>query len=91
MKTACILLLCMLGAALFCTVSCNNAVGPENCCFKFYPKKIQKQRIDSYYLTDNRCAWSAVILRTKRGSKVCVNPNDDWVKEVTQFLDEKAF
>uniref|UniRef100_A0A3P9DCS5 Chemokine interleukin-8-like domain-containing protein n=1 Tax=Maylandia zebra TaxID=106582 RepID=A0A3P9DCS5_9CICH len=42
MKTAQFLLLCILGAALLSAVNCNNANGPDNCCFKLYPGRIQK-------------------------------------------------
>uniref|UniRef100_A0A3Q2VBZ3 Chemokine interleukin-8-like domain-containing protein n=1 Tax=Haplochromis burtoni TaxID=8153 RepID=A0A3Q2VBZ3_HAPBU len=58
MKTAQFLLLCILGAALLSAVNCNNANGPDNCCFKFYPGRIQANLIKSYQLTDHRCPKS---------------------------------
>ncbi|XP_072232318.1 eotaxin-like [Leuresthes tenuis] len=62
MKTTYILLLCILGAALFSTAVCNNANEPDNCCFEFYPRKIRKNLINSYYMTDNRCPKTAAML-----------------------------
>ncbi|RVE60204.1 hypothetical protein OJAV_G00178670 [Oryzias javanicus] len=84
MKTAAVLLLGMLGAALFC----NSTMGSNNCCFKFFPGRISIQRITSYSLTDDLCPQPAIILKTNKGSMVCVDPSESWVKQVTLSLDE---
>ncbi|XP_039465426.1 uncharacterized protein LOC116311232 isoform X1 [Oreochromis aureus] len=61
MKITQFLLLCILGATLLSAVNCNNANGPDNCCFKLYPGRIKANLIKSYQLTDDRCPKSAVI------------------------------
>ncbi|XP_024144248.1 C-C motif chemokine 7 [Oryzias melastigma] len=91
MKTSAILLLCMLGAAVFSTVFCSSAIGPDNCCFRFYPKQIPRGKIQSYSLADNRCPRSAIILKTIKGSKVCVDPSKPWVKNVRLSVDQRSF
>ncbi|RVE60203.1 hypothetical protein OJAV_G00178640 [Oryzias javanicus] len=86
MRTAAILLLCMLGAALFCTISCDSSSSPESCCFKFFPGKLNPGRIRSYILTDDRCPMPGVVLVTKRNMNVCVERNATWVQEILQKL-----
>uniref|UniRef100_A0A3P8NUK4 Chemokine interleukin-8-like domain-containing protein n=1 Tax=Astatotilapia calliptera TaxID=8154 RepID=A0A3P8NUK4_ASTCA len=72
MKTTQFLLLCILGAALLSAVNCNNANGPDNCCFKLYPGRIQANLIKSYRLTDHRCPKSVIFI-TKKSRSVCVD------------------
>ncbi|XP_011486033.1 C-C motif chemokine 13-like [Oryzias latipes] len=88
MRTAAILLLCILGAALFCTVSCNNSNGPDNCCFKFFPGTLSASRVRSFTLTDDRCPKPGVIfsLETKKKINICVKQNAAWVQEILQML-----
>uniref|UniRef100_A0A3P9I426 C-C motif chemokine n=1 Tax=Oryzias latipes TaxID=8090 RepID=A0A3P9I426_ORYLA len=89
MRTAAILLLCILGAALFCTVSCNSN-SPDNCCFKFFPGTLNTSRVRSFTLTDDRCPKPGVIFVTKRNVNICVEQNANWVQEVLQTLKGSA-
>uniref|UniRef100_A0A3Q2P7G3 C-C motif chemokine n=1 Tax=Fundulus heteroclitus TaxID=8078 RepID=A0A3Q2P7G3_FUNHE len=91
MKVAHIYLLCILGAALLSTVLCNHAREPADCCFKLFSKPLNKNRFTSYYKTDSRCSLKAVVLKTKRGSTICANPNDRWVKYLINHLDIVSF
>ncbi|XP_060951864.1 C-C motif chemokine 36.1 [Limanda limanda] len=90
MRSPQVLLLCVLGAALLSSVLCNNALGPENCCFDFYPRQLMKARISSYQRTDFRCPKKAVFFRTKRSSKICVDPTLPWVQRIVEQLDEES-
>ncbi|XP_047442632.1 C-C motif chemokine 4-like, partial [Mugil cephalus] len=87
MKTAHILLLCILGAALLSPVLCNNALGRDNCCFAYYTRRIRKDLIKSYYMTDNRCPIPAAILVTTRSRHICVDPSESWVVSIMRHLD----
>uniref|UniRef100_A0A3Q0SIS6 C-C motif chemokine n=1 Tax=Amphilophus citrinellus TaxID=61819 RepID=A0A3Q0SIS6_AMPCI len=91
MRTIHILLLCILGAALLSTVDCNNANGPDKCCFEFYPRSINKKLIRSYTVSDRRCAKAAVILVTKRSHQICADPSLSWVKSIMKTLDKNSF
>uniref|UniRef100_A0A3B3BBN6 C-C motif chemokine n=1 Tax=Oryzias melastigma TaxID=30732 RepID=A0A3B3BBN6_ORYME len=86
MRTAAILLLCMLGAALFCTISCDSSSGPDSCCFKFFPRRLGVSKILSFSLTDDRCPKPGVVLVTKRNINVCVDRNETWVQDLLQKL-----
>ncbi|XP_047439601.1 C-C motif chemokine 4-like [Mugil cephalus] len=90
MRTIHILLLCILGAALFSPVLCNNAFGPTNCCFNYHTRRIQKSLITSYYRADERCAMPATILVTQKSRYICVNPTDPWVVKIMNELDNKS-
>ncbi|KAF3697543.1 C-C motif chemokine 14 Chemokine CC-1/CC-3 [Channa argus] len=84
-----ILLLCILGAALVSTVVCQTLIGPKECCFDFYPRRIKKDLIRSYYMTDNQCSKTGIILVTAR-SHICMDPADAWVQSIKKTLDEKS-
>ncbi|XP_042073327.1 C-C motif chemokine 3-like isoform X2 [Haplochromis burtoni] len=88
MKTTHILLLCILGAALLTAVNCTNANGPDNCCFKFYPRRIKPML---YYMTDHRCPKPAAIFVTKKARSVCMDPSLSWVDSIMKALDESTF
>ncbi|KAM9335411.1 C-C motif chemokine 36.1 [Symphorus nematophorus] len=91
MRTAHILLLCILGAALLSSVLCKSEIGPEDCCFKFYPRRLNKKVVKSYHLTDYRCPKSAVILVSQRNRSICADPALSWVESIMKYLDESSF
>ncbi|XP_020792288.1 C-C motif chemokine 36.1 [Boleophthalmus pectinirostris] len=86
-----VLLLCVLGALLVSSTFCLNAIGPENCCFRVYPRVIGPRRIRSYTLTDERCTRSGVIFVTQKNLNVCVDPNLRWVQDIMKKLDQSSF
>ncbi|XP_051231294.1 C-C motif chemokine 3-like [Dicentrarchus labrax] len=90
MRTSHILLLCILGAALLSSVICSNGTGPDDCCFKFYPRKINKKLIRDYILTDNRCPKTGVILITQKSRHICADPSLSWVENIMKCVDEKT-
>ncbi|XP_060904938.1 C-C motif chemokine 4-like [Labrus mixtus] len=91
MRSAHVLLLCMLGAALLSSGLCSDELSPDNCCFSFYPRRVNKNQIRSYYMTDERCRVTGAILVTKRSVQLCVDPNMPWVKSIMRSLDEESF
>ncbi|XP_026147854.1 eotaxin-like [Mastacembelus armatus] len=91
MKTGHILLLCILGAAMLSTVICNNSIGPEDCCFEFYPRRIKKELLVSYEMTDHRCARRAALFVTKKSRRICMDPSLSWVQNIMKAMDEKSF
>uniref|UniRef100_A0A3Q4GX35 C-C motif chemokine 13-like n=1 Tax=Neolamprologus brichardi TaxID=32507 RepID=A0A3Q4GX35_NEOBR len=86
MKTTHILLLCILGAALLSAVKCSN--GPDNCCFKFYPRKYPSLKlIKSYRLTDLKKSG----FFTKLSSSICMDPSASSTKILMKILDRRSF
>ncbi|KAM9425332.1 C-C motif chemokine 13-like [Pholidichthys leucotaenia] len=89
MRTAYILLLCILGAALLSTVLCQGGNGPDDCCFTFYPRTVSKEYIKSYSMTDQRCPKDGVIFVTKKSQSICVDPSLKWAQRIMKILDEE--
>ncbi|XP_042368499.1 C-C motif chemokine 36.1 [Plectropomus leopardus] len=91
MRATYIFLLCILGHALLSSVFCNNAIGPDDCCFTFYPRRLKKTLISSYYVTDHRCPKTGIILVTKKTRHICVDPSLSWVEGIMRSVDENTF
>ncbi|XP_070710431.1 C-C motif chemokine 36.1 [Pempheris klunzingeri] len=92
MRNSRILLLCILGAALLSSVMSNSSAGgPDECCFKYYPRRLNKNLIRSYYMTDYRCSKTGAILVTQKSRHICVDPSLSWVETIMRSLDEKTF
>ncbi|XP_046707771.1 C-C motif chemokine 23-like isoform X4 [Silurus meridionalis] len=58
----------------------NEATGL--CCFEFHKTSIAAADVDSVKQTRFDCTLPGVILTTKKGSQVCVDPEVDWVKQI---------
>ncbi|XP_026150504.1 uncharacterized protein LOC113123009 [Mastacembelus armatus] len=63
----------------------------DNCCWKFYPKRIKKDLLISYQMTDHRCLRKGVIFVTQKSHRICVDPSLSWVQNIMKTLDEKSF
>lgn len=91
MQSSQILLLCILGAALWSSVMANNAMNPDKCCFAFYGRKVAKKNIRSYALTHTECPKVGVILQTQRKYSICADPEVSWVQNIMKAVDERIF
>ncbi|XP_039896690.1 uncharacterized protein LOC120739090 [Simochromis diagramma] len=65
--------------------------GPDNCCFKFYRRRIKPSLVESYYMTDHRCPKPAVIFITKPSSSICMDPSVSSTKILMKILDWRSF
>ncbi|XP_061620351.1 C-C motif chemokine 5-like [Phyllopteryx taeniolatus] len=90
MRSVAVFLLCALGAAMVSAIFCNNSIGPEDCCFKHYPRRLSPKIFRSYYVTDNRCPIMGVILVSKKNNRICANPTLSWVDKIMKTLDESV-
>ncbi|XP_003966784.1 C-C motif chemokine 36.1 [Takifugu rubripes] len=91
MKTAHFLLVCIIGAALLASAFSKNEIGPDDCCFKFYPRRVKRALVRSYYITDKRCPKPGVVLVTQKSRHICVDQNISWVDNLMKNLDEETF
>uniref|UniRef100_A0A3Q3KVW1 Chemokine interleukin-8-like domain-containing protein n=1 Tax=Mastacembelus armatus TaxID=205130 RepID=A0A3Q3KVW1_9TELE len=69
----------------------TNSIGPEDCCYEFYPRRIKKELLVSYEMTDHRCARRAALFVTQKSHRICVDPSLSWVQNIMKTLDEKSF
>uniref|UniRef100_A0A7N8WW54 Chemokine interleukin-8-like domain-containing protein n=1 Tax=Mastacembelus armatus TaxID=205130 RepID=A0A7N8WW54_9TELE len=81
----------LVGAGRSPPVGRTNSIGPEDCCFEFYPRRIKKELLVSYEMTDHRCARRAALFLTQRSRRICVDPSLSWVQNIMKTLDEKSF
>ncbi|XP_051918846.1 C-C motif chemokine 5-like [Hippocampus zosterae] len=88
MRSIRVFLLCALAAATISAVVGNNSSGPEECCFRHYPRRLNPKIFESYFMTDGRCPLMGAILVTKKNNHICANPTLSWVKKVMRSLDE---
>ncbi|NXL58377.1 CCL3 protein, partial [Chordeiles acutipennis] len=54
---------------------------PISCCFSYVRHPIPRRLITSAYTTSSLCSQPAVILVTRKGQKLCVEPQASWVQE----------
>ncbi|KAK9955808.1 hypothetical protein ABG768_015659 [Culter alburnus] len=72
-------------------VLADDANNPDECCFKYYARKIPIAKIASYTETGTDCSKPGVILVTQKGLRICVNPELSWVKSTIKMIDDRDF
>ncbi|XP_014305681.1 C-C motif chemokine 23-like [Myotis lucifugus] len=60
---------------------------PADCCPSYTPRKIRCRFMESYFLTTSGCSKPAVIFTTKRGQRVCANPDNAEVQDCVTNLN----
>ncbi|CAL8377421.1 unnamed protein product [Gadus morhua 'NCC'] len=88
MRALALLLLCVFGSTLVSLTVANNGALPNSCCFRYYERQVKFDKVRNYDWTDGRCSMPAVILRTIANVRICVNPDDTWVKNLMERLDQ---
>ncbi|NXK42518.1 CCL3 protein, partial [Piprites chloris] len=54
---------------------------PTSCCFTYHPRPIPLRLINSTFITSSTCPKPGVIVITKKGKQLCVDPEEPWVQE----------
>ncbi|XP_049985225.1 C-C motif chemokine 26 [Alexandromys fortis] len=62
----------------------SGSVAP--CCLDFSNKMLPWNWVYSYELVKDSCLQKVVIFTTKRGQKVCVQPQAKWVQRYISLL-----
>uniref|UniRef100_G1PDM5 Chemokine interleukin-8-like domain-containing protein n=1 Tax=Myotis lucifugus TaxID=59463 RepID=G1PDM5_MYOLU len=65
----------------------NGIHRPADCCPSYTPRKIRCRFMESYFLTTSGCSKPAVIFTTKRGQRVCANPDNADVQDCVTNLN----
>ncbi|XP_016386178.1 C-C motif chemokine 3-like [Sinocyclocheilus rhinocerous] len=76
-------------ALLQSSVTGNNANLPSECCFNYRGRKIPIAKIDSYIETRVECVKPGVIFVTKKGYRICADPQLSWVKSAMKAFDDR--
>uniref|UniRef100_A0A3P9JQG7 C-C motif chemokine n=1 Tax=Oryzias latipes TaxID=8090 RepID=A0A3P9JQG7_ORYLA len=65
----------------------QNSYQPDVCCFKFFPKRLHANVVESIKHTSTHCAKKAVLLTLKNKQEYCADPSMEWVKKlIKNFL-----
>ncbi|KAK6493541.1 C-C motif chemokine 4-like protein [Huso huso] len=91
MKSIFLVIAALLFTALFSQTLCFTSIAnrPTECCLSHSARQIPKKYLHHYEETQPGCSKPRLIFVLKRGKKVCVNPEDTWVKDRIRFLDEQ--
>uniref|UniRef100_A0A8C6WGJ4 Chemokine interleukin-8-like domain-containing protein n=1 Tax=Neogobius melanostomus TaxID=47308 RepID=A0A8C6WGJ4_9GOBI len=73
----------------FLSVPAFHSGLPNECCFHFYVNPLPKNKVDDYRLTSPYCAKKGIIVTMQNGKEFCVNPDQQWVKDITNDIDQK--
>ncbi|XP_048213772.1 lymphotactin-like [Perognathus longimembris pacificus] len=81
-----LLALCCLSACLVEGV--GSEVPEESICVSLTTQKLPVKRIRTYTIKEG--FMKAVIFITRRGLKVCADPQDKWVKAAIKSVDNRS-
>ncbi|XP_028857428.1 C-C motif chemokine 36.1 [Denticeps clupeoides] len=84
-----LILTSLLASFLWSPALASNGSQPEECCFKFFPKKIPLNRVKSYVSTRPECSKDGVVFITQKNNRICADPGISWVKWIISKLDER--
>ncbi|XP_047671466.1 C-C motif chemokine 3-like [Tachysurus fulvidraco] len=80
------LLLLLLGlSCLQSFTKADSASGADLCCFEFHKRPFPAGNVVSYVETGPHCTHPGVILTTKKGYRMCADPEMDWVQQVIKI------
>ncbi|KAF2987884.1 hypothetical protein EK904_010511 [Melospiza melodia maxima] len=65
----------------------QNEAEDTICCLSYISRPIPRRMISSAYVTSNTCSRPAVVLVTRRGTKVCADPSARWVQEYLKDME----
>ncbi|XP_034410908.1 C-C motif chemokine 4-like [Cyclopterus lumpus] len=82
-------------AALLCFTTWMGVVHAthapvSSCCLGWSNTRVLPKRIVGYtFQTEGVCSITAVVFQSKRGVKICSDPNSDWARKVILKVDEE--
>ncbi|NXQ35769.1 CCL3 protein, partial [Alaudala cheleensis] len=62
---------------------------PSECCFGYVKGALRLDNLLGFRSTAKECFFPAVVFETKKGDKVCANPEEKWVKRAVTKIPNK--
>ncbi|XP_041314871.1 C-C motif chemokine 5-like [Pyrgilauda ruficollis] len=62
---------------------------PAECCFDYIKGVLRLDYLLGSYSTPRECYFPATVFETKKGAKICANPEEKWVKRAVKMLQKK--
>ncbi|XP_050958035.1 monocyte chemotactic protein 1B-like isoform X1 [Labeo rohita] len=91
-------LMSVLFLVIFCSVQMTSATEvaseaantPSECCVEFSNVKIPVKLVASYSWTSSNCPKRAIVFKTSKGKKFCVDPETTWVSHHVNKVDKRT-
>ncbi|NWT18557.1 CCL14 protein, partial [Vireo altiloquus] len=62
---------------------------PSECCFGYVRGRLRAANLVGFYSTSRECFSPAIVFETKKGVKLCANPDEKWVQTTAELLKKK--
>ncbi|NXM44539.1 CCL14 protein, partial [Gymnorhina tibicen] len=62
---------------------------PSECCFEYVKGRLRVANLMGFYSTPRECFFPATVFETKKGLKLCANPQEKWVRTAVEELLKK--
>ncbi|NWV89425.1 CCL14 protein, partial [Machaerirhynchus nigripectus] len=62
---------------------------PSECCFGYVNGRLRMANLKGSYSTPRECFSPAIVFETKKGVKLCANPQEKWVQTAVELLKKK--
>ncbi|NWI74904.1 CCL14 protein, partial [Dryoscopus gambensis] len=62
---------------------------PSECCFDYVRGRLRVANLVGFYSTPQECSSPATVFETKKGVKLCANPDEKWVQKAVEELQKK--
>ncbi|KAK3546733.1 hypothetical protein QTP70_033529, partial [Hemibagrus guttatus] len=62
---------------------------PSSCCFRYQTQAIPVKLVAAYAVTELQCTKSGIIFILKDGRMVCADPDNKWVKNIKNRMDQR--
>ncbi|NXE39527.1 CCL14 protein, partial [Ptilorrhoa leucosticta] len=59
---------------------------PSECCFGYVKGRLRVASLVGSYSTPRECFFPAIVFETKKGVKLCANPEEKWVQTAVEEL-----
>ncbi|XP_044187962.1 eotaxin-like [Thunnus albacares] len=81
------LFFCILLVTCYCAVTLAEVA--VDCCYEVSDKEVEKRAVADYrrQVGGQGCPIDAVILLTRHERKLCVSPNQPWIKGMMKHVD----
>ncbi|NWR84559.1 CCL14 protein, partial [Furnarius figulus] len=62
---------------------------PSECCFRYVTSPLRLANLQDFYSTPRECFNPAIVFKTKNRTKICANPEDNWVQRAVGRLQKR--
>ncbi|XP_034017956.1 monocyte chemotactic protein 1B-like [Thalassophryne amazonica] len=76
------LVMCALLFSILAVSASSRTFGPDECCFNFISKRLDKNKVVSFKRTNTMCSKDAVVFKMLNGVEICAELAQPWVQKI---------